>query len=115
MKFKIIGPLVPSLLFGCFAVLNLHCETTCRRVFDPRFPGLEECKSHIRIETEYARAPTPQKRSLWCWAASLSMIYSELGLFHQTRKYCVTKFWDFGQHDQRTFLCNFSPNESELH
>jgi hypothetical protein len=52
---------------------------TCRRIFDPRWPGLQECVVRAGVENIVANPPERQKLSLWCWAAALSMIYGAQG------------------------------------
>ena len=68
-----IGAFLFSLAF------QANAETTCRDIYDRRWPGLEECTAKIDLDTLEASAPKSQQRSLWCWAASLSMIFSEQG------------------------------------
>lgn len=72
-----------SLVIAFFFVFGMLClitptafgETTCRPIRDWRWPGLEECTTRANIVAK----PASQKMPLWCWAASLSMIYTVLG------------------------------------
>ena len=58
---------------------TVSAETTCREIRDWRWPGLEECVAKVDVSTIVARPPQSQQRSLWCWAASLSMIFTSQG------------------------------------
>jgi hypothetical protein len=60
-------------------VRSVNAETTCRDIEDPRWPGLQECVVKADVSTIVASPPKPQQRSLWCWAASLSMIFTAQG------------------------------------
>lgn len=51
----------------------------CSRIFDPRWPGLQQCTVSAEPDTIEAEPPSQQKASLWCWAASLSMIFEHQG------------------------------------
>ena len=69
-------------LFGAFVFLSgTHAQagTSCKNVFDPRFPGLQQCVASVDVDHLEANPPDPQKMSLWCWAASLSVIYTASG------------------------------------
>lgn len=48
----------------------------CVPIPDPRFPGLTECTYFIAPEQVFANPPDPQKMPLWCWAASMSMVFT---------------------------------------
>src|SRR5689334_19805056 len=62
-----------------FAAMPMRAGTSCHGIPDPRYPGLKRCIASVDIDTVEAAPPEPQKMSLWCWAASLSMIYTAAG------------------------------------
>src|SRR5262245_1526701 len=66
------------IIIGSYAPA-VDAETSCRQIFDPRFPGLRECTVRVSPNRVVAAPPQSQKLSLWCWAASLSMIFTESG------------------------------------
>jgi len=74
-KAPLIGALSVVVLLAAIGVGSVVAETTCRPIKDFRWPGLEECITKARIVSR----PASQKQPLWCWAASLSMIYGALG------------------------------------
>lgn len=51
----------------------------CFAIPDPRFPGLQQCTVSAEPGTVEAEPETEQQASLWCWAASLSMIFEHQG------------------------------------
>jgi hypothetical protein len=58
---------------------NCYAATSCKQLPDPKFPGLQQCVASVDIEKIEATPPEPQKMSLWCWAASLSAIFTAAG------------------------------------
>lgn len=72
-----------------------NAETNCKEIRDPRWPGLEECVVKADITTISAKAPVEQKRSLWCWAASLAMIFTAQGHRISQDSIVLQNFGDF--------------------
>ena len=70
-----VAAIALTLMCGAEAQAN----TVCRYMYDPMLPGTEQCDSLVELEFIVAQPPDPQKMSLWCWAASLSMIFTAEG------------------------------------
>ena len=69
----------PPLLCICIALALVRCahaQVTCHPIPNPKYPGLEECTATVNITPVFAAPPEPQKMSRWCWAASLSAIFT---------------------------------------
>jgi len=50
---------------------------SCRSIPDPRFPGLQQCV--VSVDAQHVTLTSGQRLSLWCWAASLAMIFTSEG------------------------------------
>ena len=62
------------------ATLSLTQRTQAKQsCVGPNAQGIVRCTFYIELDQFKAAPPIPQKMSLWCWAASLSMIYTMEG------------------------------------
>lgn len=65
---------------ACLLLSTLaHAGTSCKPVPNPYYPGLQRCSVTVDVDEIEANPPVPQKMPLWCWAASLAMIYTAEG------------------------------------
>jgi len=73
--------LVTATALILFAAVPAHARKSCTSVYNPMYPGLKQCTVSVDPDTQVAKTPEPQpqKMPFWCWAASLSMIYTDAG------------------------------------
>lgn len=72
--------LVCALVFANPFLFQSRAEAAspiCGPVFHPQSPGLQQCVVDVSAAHITADVPDPKQTPLWCWAASLAMIYTE--------------------------------------
>lgn len=70
---------VATMIVAFLASVPAHAATSCRNIPNPMYPGLQQCVVSVSPSRVEANPPTPQQMAYWCWAASLSMIFTEAG------------------------------------
>jgi hypothetical protein len=73
----------PILLVFCigFSYYCANAQSSCHSIYsnNQQLPAMEECTARVNSTTVFASPPDAQKMTLWCWAASLSLIYTAEG------------------------------------
>ncbi len=67
------------IIFLAIGSICANAQSSCHLTYSGNNSGWEECVTRINSTMVIASPPETQKMSVWCWAASLSLIYTAEG------------------------------------